>query len=195
MNIPDIPESAEPAEEEALSADAPAPDEAPAGEAPEADPEVAPEAEADPDAPALSPEEILRDRLLRLQADFDNYRKRMAREKQDWIETAAKDVLTDLLPVLDNFAIGLEKAGGDPVTEGFRMVAEQLRAALKKHGLTAVEPAAGDEFDPAVHEAITQLPSPDIPEGRVVARTRAGYRLGAKLLRPAQVVVSSGPAS
>lgn len=195
MNIPDIPESAETAEEEALSADAPAPDEAPAGEAPEAAPEVAPDAEADPDAPALSPEEILRDRLLRLQADFDNYRKRMAREKQDWIETAAKDVLTDLLPVLDNFAIGLEKAGGDPVTEGFRMVAEQLRAALKKHGLTAVEPAAGDEFDPAVHEAITQLPSPDIPEGRVVARTRAGYRLGAKLLRPAQVVVSSGPAS
>ena len=195
MNIPDIPESGEPAEEEAIPAGAPAPEEAPAGETPVADPGAAPEAEADPDAPALSPEEVLRDRLLRLQADFDNYRKRMAREKQDWIETAAKDVLTDLLPVLDNFAIGLEKAGGDPVTEGFRMVAEQLRAALKKHGLTAVEPAAGDEFDPAVHEAITQLPSPDIPEGRVVARTRAGYRLGAKLLRPAQVVVSSGPAS
>ncbi|MBR6021877.1 MAG: nucleotide exchange factor GrpE [Kiritimatiellae bacterium] len=186
MNDSDIPESGAPAEEEAIPADAPAPDEA----APEATPE------SDSGEPSLSPEEVLRDRLLRLQADFDNYRKRMAREKQDWIALASENVVKDLLPVLDHFALGLENVPATPeaaaVAEGFRLIRDQLWAALQKAGLEAVEPAAGDAFDPAVHEAITQLPSPDIPEGHIVARTRAGYRLGAKLLRPAQVVVSSG---
>lgn len=156
-----------------------------------------PEAPETPETPpAPSPEEALREQLLRLQADFDNYRKRMAREKQDWIALAAERLVSDLLPVLDNFDLGLENCAKSEaaaaVADGFRIIRDQLRGVLEKAGVTAVEPAPGDEFDPAVHEAITQLPSADVPEGRVVARARAGYRLGPKLLRAAQVVVSSG---
>ena len=176
----------------------PIPEPAPEPAAPE---EPAPEPAAAPEeaAPAPSPEEALRDQLLRLQADFDNYRKRMAREKQDWIALAAERLVSDLLPVLDNFDLGLENCAKSEasaaVAAGFKLIRDQLRGVLEKAGVTAVEPAPGDEFDPAVHEAITQLPSADVPEGRVVARTRAGYRLGPKLLRAAQVVVSSGPAT
>ena len=121
----------------------------------------------------------------------------MAREKQDWIALAAERLVSDLLPVLDNFDLGLENCAKSEaaaaVADGFKIIRDQLRGVLEKAGVTAVEPAPGDEFDPAVHEAITQLPSADVPEGRVVARARAGYRLGPKLLRAAQVVVSSGP--
>jgi len=198
------------AAETAPADDAPLPGEAPEAEAaPGADPDPGPAApepeapetgetpEAAPaDDPAPSREELLRDQLLRLQADFDNYRKRVAREKQDWIALAAERLVADLLPVLDNFDLGLDNCAKSEasaaVAEGFRLIRDQLRGALAKAGATPVEPAPGDEFDPTVHEAITQMPSPDVPEGRVVARTRAGWRLGPKLLRAAQVVVSSG---
>lgn len=185
------PEEAAPAvEEEAAPAAEPVPEPAPEPAAPESGDSTVEEAEAP------SAEAALRDQLLRLQADFDNYRKRMAREKQDWIALAAERLVSDLLPVLDNFDLGLENCAKSEasaaVAAGFKLIRDQLRGVLEKAGVTAVEPAPGDEFDPAVHEAITQLPSADVPEGRVVARTRAGYRLGPKLLRAAQVVVSSG---
>lgn len=146
---------------------------------------------------SLSPEAVLQDRLLRLQADFENYRKRMDREKKDWIAFANEKLVLELLPVLDHFELGLANSVKDGAaaafTEGFQLVCNQLRAALEKTGVQVID-AEDAAFDPHLHEAITQLPSDDVPEGHVVAQTRRGYKLGDKLLRAAQVVVSSGPA-
>ena len=147
--------------------------------------------------PRPSPEEVLQDRLLRLQADFENYRKRMDREKKNWIAFANEKLVLELLPVLDHFELGLADSAknGAPAAfvDGFQLVFNQFRAALEKAGVQAID-AEGAAFDPHVHEAITHLPSDDVPADHVVAQTRRGYKLGDKLLRAAQVVVSSGPA-
>jgi molecular chaperone GrpE len=191
-------EAAEPREENSAEPVEPA-DPSPA-EAPDADPlsdadaaGAAPETEA-----PLSPEEILQDRLLRLQADFDNYRKRIDRDKKDWAIYANEKLLKDLLPALDNFDLGLangEKAGApQALLEGLQLVRRQLESALANSGVTPID-AEGQPFDPNLHEAITHMPSPDIPEGTVAAQTRRGWKMGDKLLRAAQVVVSSGPAA
>lgn len=164
-----------------------------------------PVAEAAPPAPAPepgpeprpAPEDVLQDRLLRLQADFENYRKRMDRERKDWIAFASEKIVLDLLPVLDHFELGLADSAknGAPAafTAGFQLVCNQFRTVLEKAGVQSIE-AEGQVFDPALHEAITHLPSDRFPEGHVAAQTRRGYKLGDKLLRAAQVVVSSGPA-
>ena len=186
--------------------------EEPSAVQPEAEAEVAPEAIPEEPAPAAeepvpeeaadtaaepvpSPEEILNDRLLRLQADFDNYRKRIDRERKDWAVYANEKLLKDLLPALDNFELGLAngvKANApDALIEGLRLVQRQLEGALEKSGVTPID-AEGQPFDPNLHEAITHMPSADVPEGTVLAQTRRGYRMGDKLLRAAQVVVSSG---
>jgi molecular chaperone GrpE len=169
-----------------------------------ADDVCAPGAEpaAGTDANAVAPEsppeaaEPLQHQLLRLQADFDNYRKRMAREKKDWIAFASEKLVLELLPVLDHFELGLADSAknGAPAAfvEGFQLVYNQLRAAIEKAGVEAVE-AEGQPFDPNLHEAITHMPSADVPEEHVVAQTRRGYKIGDKLVRAAQVVVSSGP--
>ena len=158
----------------------------------------APAAEPAPAEPQPSPEEILKDRLLRLQADFDNYRKRMDREKKDWIAFASEKLVLELLPVLDHFELGLADSAKNgapaPIQEGFQLVCNQFRAALEKAGVQAIN-AEGQAFDPNLHEAITHLSSDTVPEGHVAAQTRRGYKLGDKLLRAAQVVVSSGPAA
>lgn len=138
----------------------------------------------------------LQDRMLRLQADFENFRKRMLREKNELFRTANEDLMLELLPVLDHvdFALGAaEQHGADPAfMEGFKLVGEQLRSALGKFGLKAIE-AEGMAFDPNCHEAISQLPSKDVPEGGIMAVARRGYTLGDQhVLRAAQVVVSSG---
>ena len=163
-------------------------------------PEDGPAAPAEPAAaaePQPSPEAVLQDRLLRLQADFENYRKRMDREKKDWIAFANEKLVLELLPVLDHFELGLADGAknGAPAAfvEGFQLICNQLRAALEKAGVQAID-AEGAAFDPHVHEAITHLPSDDVPADHVVVQTRRGYKLGDKLLRAAQVVVSSGPA-
>lgn len=170
--------------------------------APAAEPEVEPVAEepAEPVAeepPAPSETDILKDRLLRLQADFDNYKKRQIRERQDWIASANADILRELLPVLDNFERGIQSAAAKPenqaILEGFSMIFGQLKALLGKFGVAEV-PTDGQPFDPTLHEAITTMPSADIPEGHIVTAARRGYTLAGKLLRAAQVVVSSGPA-
>ena len=152
-------------------------------------------AEAPAEEAAPTAEEVLRDQLLRLQADFDNYRKRIDRERKDWAVYANEKLLKDLLPALDNFDLGLAngiKANApEALLEGLRLVKGQLEGALSKSGVTPID-AEGQPFDPNLHEAITHMPSPDVPEGTVLAQTRRGYKMGDKLLRPAQVVVSSG---
>lgn len=165
--------------------------------------DVAPPAGPTPETgaaePQPAPEEILKDRLLRLQADFDNFRKRIEREKKDWIAFATEKLVQDLLPVLDHFELGLAdsaKNGAPPaITEGFQLVCNQLHAALEKAGVQVIDAAAGTAFDPNLHEAITHLPSDTVPEDQISVQTRRGYKLGDKLLRAAQVVVSSGPAA
>lgn len=138
--------------------------------------------------------ETMKDRHLRLQADFDNFRKRTQRERTEVQIRATEDLVDELLPVLDHFEIGLRAAAAQPaassVRDGFQMVFDQLQAALRKFGLTPFD--ASGVFDPHQHEAITHVPSADHPADTIVTQTRRGYRLGEKLLRPAQVVVSSG---
>jgi len=150
--------------------------------------------------PAVMPEpkdEALEMRLLRLQADFDNYKKRTLREKAEWSERANEDILKELLPVLDHFELGLKTAEQhktDPsVLTGFTMVYDQFVQTLKKFKLEPIE-AEGTTFDPHLHEAITHMPSESHAPDEVMAMTRRGYKLGDKLLRAAQVVVSSGSA-
>ena len=139
-----------------------------------------------------------RDLALRSQADFENYKKRAAREKDDAIKYANSSLLERLVPILDNFELGLSAARGEgetsPVFSGMSMILKQLNDFLIESGAQPIE-AEGKRFDPNLHEAIAREPSDDIPEGTVLRQTRRGYRLKDRLLRPSSVVVSSGPAT
>ena len=154
-------------------------------------------AETPPAPAAATPSETdrLKDQLLRLQADFDNYRKRIQRDQTETALRANETILSELLPVLDHFELGLKTArdNGTPgaVLDGFQLVHDQLLAALSKFGLSTIE-AEGAVFNPHQHEALTHLPHPEKPVDTVIQQTRRGYKLGEKLLRAAQVVVSSG---
>jgi len=136
------------------------------------------------------------ERFLRLTADFENYRRRMLREKEELRQFAMTSFVEEFLPVLDNIALGLQTAENHPeaagVTAGFRMVAEQIRGILSRQGVEEVDPA-GQPFDPHRHESVVSQPDPDIPEGHVIHVVRRGYLLNGRLIRPATVVVSSGP--
>lgn len=147
------------------------------------------------DAASETPEPLAH-QLLRLQADFENYRKRMAREKLEWIAFASEKLVLDLLPVLDHFELGLadcaKNGAPETFTAGFQLIYNQLLAAIEKAGVQPID-AEGQLFDPNLHEAISTLHSDTVPAEHVLAQTRRGYTIGAKLLRPAQVVVSSGP--
>ncbi len=138
------------------------------------------------------------DSYLRLQADFDNYRKRVLREKDEIYRRANQDIMEELLPVIDHIELAFASAGEshqhDPVVEGFRLVADQLMGVLSKFGLSPIE-TDGQEFDPNLHEAILHMPAPDVAENFVVSQARGGYKLGDRLLRASQVVVSSGPSA
>ena len=138
----------------------------------------------------------LRDRLLRLQADFDNFRKRTLRERDTWHERAVESVLLALLPALDHLELGLRHAVEQKVDEahikGLRLVADELQAVLRKFSVTPIE-TTGQPFDVRWHEALAYLPSTGVAAESVIQETRAGYRIGEAMLRPAQVLVSSGP--
>jgi molecular chaperone GrpE len=137
----------------------------------------------------------LQDQLLRLRADFDNFRKRTLREKTDLYDSATSDLMLDLLPVLDHLQLGIQAAHAHKaIQEGLRLIFDQLMGVLSKFGLVPFD-VERQPFDPARSEAISQMASDQVPEGVVLAQTRRGYMLRDKLLRPAQVVVSSGPAA
>ncbi len=141
-----------------------------------------------------------RDLALRTQADFENYRKRAAREKEDAVRFANFAVFERLIPILDNFELGLSAArtaegdGAKPIVEGMEMVRRQLIDFLSQHGVETID-AEGKPFDPNLHEAVSQEPSTSVPEGSVTRQIRKGYRLKDRLLRPSMVIVSGGPAS
>ncbi|HAY99965.1 MAG TPA: nucleotide exchange factor GrpE [Opitutae bacterium] len=135
-------------------------------------------------------------RYLRAVADLENYRKRIAREKQDIIRSAAANVVESLLPVLDNMKLGLQAAENHPeakdVTFGFKMVDDQLKKSLAEQGLQELIPD-GESFDPNHHECIAHQPSEEVAEDHIIQTVRAGYRLNDRLIRAANVIVSSGP--
>ncbi|MFP4069377.1 MAG: nucleotide exchange factor GrpE [Verrucomicrobiota bacterium] len=137
----------------------------------------------------------MKTRYLRSVADLENYRKRIAREKQEIIRSAAANVIESLLPVLDNLKLGLQAAEGHPeakdVVTGFQMVESQLKKTLAEQGLEEIVPD-GQPFDPNVHECIAHQPSEEIAEDHVIQTVRAGYRLNERLIRAANVIVSSG---
>jgi molecular chaperone GrpE len=139
------------------------------------------------------------DRLLRTTADFDNFKKRAAREKQEAIKYANESLLQKLVPVLDSLDMALTAAqatqaeAGQSLQTGFSMISQQLKNVLADAGLEAVD-ASGKTFDPNLHEAVSQRETPDVPEGQVIQQLRKGYKLRERLLRPASVVVAKQPA-
>jgi len=135
-----------------------------------------------------------KDRYARAMADFDNFRKRTARDREDLVKFAASDVLKDILPTVDNLARALDEAkdkADDPFVAGVKLVYDGLIKALADHGATPLD-AVGEPFDANFHEALAQLPSDDVEEGNVMNEVKRGWMLNGKLLRAAQVVVSSG---
>ena len=138
-----------------------------------------------------------RDRLLRTTAELENFRKRAARELDQERRYAVLPLVRDLLPLVDNVQRAIEAAekSGAPAAllEGVRLVAQQLESILSRHDCTKIE-ALGQPFDPHIHEAISQMPSNQYPAGTVSAVAATGYQLHDRVVRPAQVVVSSGAA-
>jgi molecular chaperone GrpE len=136
------------------------------------------------------------DRALRLQAEMQNLRNRTSREIADERRYAALPLLRDLLPVVDNINRAIEAAENageaDNLLEGFRLVKQQLIAILSRHHAEPID-AEGQPFDPNFHEAILQQPSADVPAGHVLQLTQTGDKLHDRVVRPAQVIVSSGP--
>ena len=139
------------------------------------------------------------DRLLRTTADFDNFKKRAARERIEAAQYACFSLLQKLLPVLDNFEMALtaaQSAQGDKLTSlqsGVLMIQQQLKSALAETGLEEID-AAGQPFDPALHEAVSQQETAGVPEDHVAQQLRKGYKFKDRLLRAATVIVAKKPA-
>ena len=136
-----------------------------------------------------------RERAIRSAADLENFRKRMEREKGEARRYANQSLLEELLPVLDNFHMGLDAASADAesmIFRGMEMVKKQLDDFLSGQGVEEVS-AEGEMFDPAVHEAVSQEDCEASPEGSVLRVVRRGFKMGERLLRPANVVVSRTP--
>ena len=149
-----------------------------------------------PETDAVQAEmEKYRDAALRARAEMDNYRKRVAREKEDAIRYANSSLLESLLPILDNFELGLGAAktstDANGIVMGLEMVRKQLEDFLRSNGIETLD-ATGQIFDPNVHEAVSQEPSAEVPEGMVIRQLRRGFKLRDRLVRPASVVVSKG---
>ena len=162
-----------------------------------------------PSPPPLQPEELAAraakadehwQRLLRTTADFENFKKRASRERQEAVKFANEVLIQKLLPTLDNFEMALAAAQASPgnsiesLQMGISMVHQQLKSVLTEAGLQEVD-ASGKPFDPNLHEAVSQQESVEVPEGQVLQQLRKGYKLRERLLRPASVVVAKKPAS
>ena len=133
-------------------------------------------------------------RILRLTADYDNFRKRALRDKDDVRQYANQDLLEKLLPVLDNFemAISAVKDADPSIKDGVQMIYDQLLNVLKDSGMEPID-AIGMQFDPNFHEAISQEESAEVEEGKVIQQVQRGFRLQDRLVRAARVVVAKAP--
>lgn len=159
-------------------------------------PEAPPAAEPSDETARLAAELASRqETLLRLAADFDNFKKRTARERDEARRAGVEGVVARLLPVLDNFDMAMAAATQpgtslESLRTGVSMIHGQFRSLLEELGVDVVE-AAGQPFDPSLHEAVSTSLDATVPEGHVVQQVRRGYRFGDRLLRPASVVVSA----
>ncbi|HXE41613.1 MAG TPA: nucleotide exchange factor GrpE [Candidatus Baltobacteraceae bacterium] len=167
-------------------------------------------ADADPaeNAEPLTPEQIAdlqeqlakaKDNWVRTAADFENFKKRAARERVEAIQFANVALIQKLLPILDNFEMAQAAAQNSKdekvssLQSGVAMIQKQLKDALVEAGVEEID-ATGKSFDPALHEAISQQETKDVPEGNVIQQVRKGYKLRDRLLRPAAVIVAKKPA-
>ena len=136
------------------------------------------------------------ERVLRVQAELENFRKRARRDMEEQRRYASLGLLRDLLPVVDNFDRAIDALGSNDqsteLLEGVKMVSAQLRTVLEQHNCQPIN-AEGEPFDPSFHEAIAQEPSDEHPQGTVIRVPQIGYRVHERVIRPSHVVVSSGP--
>ena len=160
----------------------------------ENDPDARPS--ASPPAPRAEDEKPLRERFLRLQADFENFKKRMDREKEDFYRHATGALVAKLLPVIDNFERALatdpRSEGEAAVHQGIALIHRQLMEELKREGLTPLD-SVGEPFDPSRHEAVATDSTSGLPPNTVVEEIQRGYFFQDRLLRPAAVKVSVDP--
>ena len=157
----------------------------------------------EPEAPEAPGDDVARlererdeylDGLQRVKAEFDNFRKRTARDREGIALGATRDVVRDLLPVMDNLERAVAALGdqGEGIVAGLEMVRGQLAALLQGHGVEEI-PAHGEAFDPTVHEAIASVPSADHDDGAVIEVVEKGYRHAEHVLRPTRVVIATRP--
>lgn len=133
-----------------------------------------------------------KDKHLRLFAEFENYKKRTSKERIELFKTAGQEVISSLLPVIDDFTRALkesDKLDNSADFEGFRLISNKLNETLKAKGLTPVEVEVGEVFDAEKHEAITQIPAGEDQSGKIIDITEQGYQLGEKIIRYPKVVV------
>ncbi len=190
------PEAEDPGESEAPKDDAPV-EEAPAGETTEEEEASQEEGTEEEPAAAAEDEEPIREKYLRLMADFQNYKRRVEREKKDLYSYANEKIMGDLLEVLDNFerALGQDTAaaaddGGAGFMEGMEMIFKQLTDVLKKEGLEEIN-ALGEEFDPNLHNAVMTEETEEYESGKVSGVMQKGYTLKGKVIRPSMVKVAN----
>ena len=131
------------------------------------------------------------DRILRLQADFENFRRRTSKEKEELAAVITQNLLTDLLPLLDNFerAMAVEQSDVEAFQKGVEMIFTQLREVMEKHGLENVE-AEGVPFDPNIHQAVMRVENPDVEDGMITQVLQKGYQAKGRVIRPAMVQVA-----
>lgn len=159
------------------------------------DPEAEGQAQADPGGELREALEKEKDKFLRLFAEFENYKKRTTRERLELYKTAGQELMTALLPVLDDFDRAvreLERAGEDELLKGVVLIHNKFRDTLKAKGLEPIEAQAGDAFDADLHEAVTQVPAPKKSlKGKVIDVIEKGYKLGDRVIRHPKVVVGN----
>jgi molecular chaperone GrpE len=140
------------------------------------------------------------DRLLRTTADFENFKKRAARERIEVAQSSNASLIQKILPVLDHFEMALaavqnaKEQNASSFQSGVTMILQQLKNVLAESGVEEID-ATGKPFDPALHEAVSQQETPEVPEGHVIHQLRKGYKLRERLLRPASVIVAKAPAA
>lgn len=144
----------------------------------------------------LTPEELIqqeKDKYLRLFAEFENYKKRTSRERIELFKTASQELMTSLLPIMDDFDRGLteiKKVKDKELLKGMQLINDKFKNTLTQKGLTEIEVNKGDVFDAEIHEAITQIPAPsDKLKGKVIDAVEKGYKLGDKIIRYPKVVI------
>lgn len=151
------------------------------------------EEEVDEVAKLSSELEESKDKYLRLYSEFDNFRRRTAKEKLDLMQTAGEKIISELLPVLDDFERAEQSvdSSDETVQEGLKLISQKLVNILQSQGLKVMETPEGTDFDPELHEAITQIPADDKLKGKIVDTIEKGYFLGEKVIRFAKVVTGS----